>query len=79
MRTVKIYSLNPFHLRHKAGLIIFILLYTLPVLIYLVPGSLYLPTTFIQFSPSPATSGDLRSDLLFYDFVCLSVFDSQRL
>ena len=77
MRTVKIYSLNHFHLRHKAGLIIFILLYTtLLVLIYLVPGSLYLPTTFIQFSPSPVTSGDLRSDLFFYDFVCLSVFDS---
>ena len=78
MRTLKIYSLNHFHLRHRAGLIIVILLNTtFLVLIYLVPGSLYLSTTFIQFSPSPATSGNHRADLFFYNFVCLSVFEVQ--
>ena len=43
MRTLRIYSLNNFHLQHPALLITFIILYITPlVLIYLLTGSLYL-------------------------------------
>ena len=40
------------------------------MLIYLITNSLYLLTTFIQFLlPSPAASGNHKSDLIFYEFV----------
>ena len=40
MRTVRIYSLNNFHIEHTAVFIIFIMLYiTFLVLIYLITGS----------------------------------------
>ena len=57
--------------KHMAGLIIFIMLYIVsPVLIYLVAGSLYLLTAFIQ--PSlHSTSGNRKSGLPFYESVCI--------
>ena len=43
MRTLRIYSLNNFHIQHTTVLIVFIMLYfTSLVLIYLIIGSLYL-------------------------------------
>ena len=49
MRTVKAYSLNNFQMYHAAVLTIVIMLYiTFPLLVYLIIGSLYLLTTFIQ-------------------------------
>ena len=47
MRTLRIYSLNNFHVYFIALLTIVIILYiTYLVLIYLITGSLYLLTTF---------------------------------
>ena len=49
---------------------------TFLVLTYFITGSLYLWTTFIQFPiPPPPTSVNHKSDLLFYEFVCLFVFE----
>ena len=71
MRTLRIYSLNHFHILHTAVFVIFIMLYFMSlVLIYLVTGSLYLLTTFIQLClPPPPASGNHKSDL-FCEFVC---------
>ena len=44
------------------------------VLIDLITGNLYLLTAFIQFPLTPA-SGNHKSDLFFYEFVCLFVFE----
>lgn len=49
MRTVRIHSLSNFHTYHTAVLTIVILYHTSPVLIFLVTGTLYILTTFIQF------------------------------
>ena len=50
MRTLRIYSVNNFHIQHWAVLIIFIMLCIISlVLIYLIIGSLCLLTAFIQF------------------------------
>ena len=39
---------------------------------YLVTGSLYHLTAFIQFPfPTPPASGKPKSDLFFYEFVCV--------
>ena len=53
---------------------------TCPVLTYLVTGSLYLLTTFIQFLLSPALNlGNHKSDLFFYELVCFwSIIDLQH-
>ena len=48
MRTLKIYSLNNFHIQCTAVLIIFIMLYiTFLALIYLITGNWYLFTAFV--------------------------------
>ena len=49
MITLRIYSLNNLHVGHTEMLIMFIMLYITPLaLLYLVTGSLYLLTAFIQ-------------------------------
>ena len=72
MRTLRIYYLNNGHKEHTAMSIIFIMLYiTSLVLVYPITASLYLSTTFIQFSlPLTLASGNHKSDLFFYKFVC---------
>ena len=81
MRTLRIYSLNSCHILHPALFTIFIMLcITALVLIYLITGSLYLLTTFIQFPlPPPPASGNHKPDLFFYEFVCFwSIIDLQH-
>ena len=56
MKTFKIYSLNNFHVKYIAVLLIFITLDIMSlVLIYFITGNVYLLTTFVHFplSPSP--------------------------
>lgn len=54
MRTLRVYSLNNFQLYHTAVLTLLIMLYiTSLVFIYLITGSLYLLTTFLQVPPPP--------------------------
>ena len=49
MITLRIYSLNNLHVGHTEMLIMFIMLYIIPLaLLYLITGSLYLLTAFIQ-------------------------------
>ena len=69
MRTLDLLN---FHIKHTAVLIIFITLcITSLVLIYLIIGSLYLLIAFVQFPLSPPPgSGNHKSDLFFYEFVC---------
>ena len=90
MRTLRIYSLNNFHIQHTTVLIVFIMLYfTSLVLIYLIIGSLYLLTTFLQFllpSPPPQPLGATNllyfslnffphiSEVIYTVFVCLTHF-----
>ena len=67
MRTLKIYSLNPFHMQLTAVLIIFIMSYI---------ASLYLSynQTFVRLISSPSlsthASGDHKSDLFFCESFC---------
>ena len=50
MRTLRIYSINNFHIYYKPVLTIVIMLYVIfLVLLYFIIGSLYLLTTRIQF------------------------------
>ena len=67
MRTLRIYYLNNFHIQCTAVFSIFIMLYiTSLILIYLITGSLYLLTVFIQVPiPPPPASGRHQSDLFF--------------
>ena len=66
MRTLRIYSLN-FHVYHRATLTTSSC--TLHPSSYLVTGSLYLLTTFIQFHlPSAPDSNNHKSDLFFFEF-----------
>ena len=49
MITLRIYSLNNLHVGHTEMVIMFIVLYIIPLaLLYLITGSLYLLTAFIQ-------------------------------
>ena len=70
-----IFSLNYFYTQHTTALIIFIMLYfTSLALTYLIIGSLYLLTIFIQFLSPLCTSGNHKSDLFSYEFFfCLLV------
>ena len=69
MRTLRTYSFNKFQIYHTAGLTIVIMLYIIsPGLIYLISGSLYLLTTFIQCFHSPSL---VPTDLI---SLCLSFF-----
>ena len=71
MRTLRIYSLNNSHKKHTAMSIIMLYITSL-VLVYPITASLYLSTTFIQFSlPLTLASGNHKSALFFYKFVCL--------
>ena len=72
MKTWRIGSLN-FHIQCRAVLIIFIVLYiTSLVLIYLIIGSLYLLTTFIQ---PPTCSPSLATTNLVSFYECLFVLE----
>ena len=52
MRTLRIYSIRNFPICHTAVLTIVITLYIIPlVLIYLITGSVYFLTTFLQSQP----------------------------
>ena len=70
MSTFRIYSLN-FCIYHSAVLIIFIMLYIIPlVLIYLTMGNFYLLITFFHFTlPLLPASGNHESGLFFHGFV----------
>ena len=70
MITLRIYSLNNLHVGHTEMVIMFIVLYIIPLaLLYLITGSLYLLTAFIQFLPlplpHPTTFGNYKPDRFF--------------
>ena len=60
-----------------AVLIILIILYITSLLLtYLITASLHLLSAFIQFSILlPSASGNHKSDLFFYEFVCSFLFE----
>ena len=72
MKTLRICSLNKFPVYHIALLaVVTILCIIFLVLTYLITRSLYLLTTFLQYSfPPPSASGNRKSDLFLYGFVC---------
>ena len=78
MKTLKIYSLNSFHLWHTAILIIFIKFY----ITSLVPR-LEVYTFWLSSSnpPPPPAYGSHKTDLFFYEFLLflfLSIIDLQH-
>ena len=74
MRILRIYSLNILSTNHTAVLTIVIVLY-FKSFTCLIAGSLYLLTTFLQFSlPHPPFTSGNKFDLFFYEFVCFCFF-----
>ena len=66
-RTLRIYSLNNFHMWHTVVLIIFMFYSIPPVLLFLINGSLHLLTAFIQLASPPLVTTNLISST----YVCL--------
>lgn len=68
---LRIYSLNSFPIYPTVVLAILVLLYIASLgVIYLLPGSLYVMTIFLQFPlPSPSTFGNQESGLFCYEYV----------
>lgn len=70
MGTLKIYTLNNFHIYTTYSSIILIMLYILSlVLIYLLTESFYLLTFIQSLSYPPPTSSNQTFDLFFYESV----------
>ena len=81
MRALIIYSVNDFHIHHIALLVVFIILcVNIPILIYLITGTLHILTTFIQLPfPLSPTSGNHKSDLCFYEFFEVYLFYNTKI
>ena len=75
MRTLKVYSQQLSYITQSSVHYIYCVVHCIPSTFYLITGSLYFLTAFIQFPLPPCPAfGNHKSDLFFYDFVCLFVF-----
>ena len=69
MRALRTYSTQLSHTTYSSVHYIHHVVHYILVLIYVIPGSLYLLTAFIQF-PLPTPLPMVATNLFFYEFVC---------